>query len=626
MLNQISMSRFRIVWTRRRLRNRCLNSLVGGWLVPLMAIALALPAVAADPRTVYVVEAASYARSGPSVNDYRTDSLSHGQSLTAYGQTKDGWIAVQPPEGSFDWVPADVVEIQPGGQTGKITEDKSRAWIGTHLGRARQYGYQVLLAKDEIVTVLGKAQREGPDGAQTWYKIVPPSGEFRFVHENEVVDSSEELIARVKAIDTLNQARADSLEPTRVQEIAHRAKRQQPTKRGAAALDNADDDNADDDSADANLAERLARKDARPAGDDVDADARNVEARVAEDSGPGGLLSFLGSVRLKKAGQPDQDDKRHVDQSPWRDSSSPKRSLAAGSKVDSPIGSGLGGQTEMLAGVSAMPAQTLTPVTSIVSLSAPRARTQSEPAIAPVGYQVDSRSAMNRSPASTNNDGVFVSQSRLDSLVQRVEQADAVGLQIILSELMTRQSSSIETEILTRRLSLAVAEGIVEPSLLSRGERYLDLARRRESVPPTIVPNPPMVPGPASFGGSDVGNEAVSMSAPVNQGAASQGSRLATASTTGSTIPPATDVVATERYDTGEVTVSGQLLKVYSARPGAPPFSLTDADGRTICYVTPMPGVNVRNYINSQIEVVGVREQLAGLSTANIRVTSVVVR
>lgn len=155
-----------------------------------------------EPYRVYVAQEDSFARCGPSGEFYRTDPLSHGQVLDVYVEAADGWLGIRPPVDSFCWVPADAINIRSGSDQGEVIEDNLVAWIGTHLGRARRYKWQVQLAKKETVTVIGKSQREGPDGPQTWYRIVPPSGEFRWVHSDQIVDSPQALIASVRKTDS----------------------------------------------------------------------------------------------------------------------------------------------------------------------------------------------------------------------------------------------------------------------------------------------------------------------------------------------------------------------------------------------------------------------------------------
>jgi len=131
-----------------------------------------------EPYTVYVIEQDSHARCGPSDDYYRTDRLRRGQSLEVFAETDDGWLGIRPPDDSFCWIQAETIEFDSASETGTIIEDRTVAWIGTHLGRARSYRWQVQMAKGETVTVIGKSEREGPDGRTgrpRWSSIVVPN-------------------------------------------------------------------------------------------------------------------------------------------------------------------------------------------------------------------------------------------------------------------------------------------------------------------------------------------------------------------------------------------------------------------------------------------------------------------
>ncbi|MGV3483803.1 MAG: hypothetical protein ACO1RT_05250, partial [Planctomycetaceae bacterium] len=147
-----------------------------------------------QPFMVYVDQEGVAARCGPGGDYYRTDPLRHGQPLEVYIETSDGWLGVRPPEGSFCWIPEDVVKLSPSQDFGIITEEDTIVWIGTHLGKANKYLWQVQLPKDEEVAIIGRAKREGPDGPKLWFRIVPPAGEFRWVHRDQVVDNPELLL------------------------------------------------------------------------------------------------------------------------------------------------------------------------------------------------------------------------------------------------------------------------------------------------------------------------------------------------------------------------------------------------------------------------------------------------
>ncbi|MFG0264040.1 MAG: hypothetical protein ACF8AM_02675, partial [Rhodopirellula sp. JB055] len=164
-----------------------------------------------EPYLVFVAEESAYLRCGPSGDDYRTDPLRHGQELEVYVETEDGWLGVRPTDDSFCWIPADAAKLidsdlgpnaKPDALEAEIIEDKTVAWIGTNLGRARRYRWLVQLREGETVTILGRSERDGPDGPQTWYRIVPPSGEFRWIHRDQVVTTAEELVADLRSITT----------------------------------------------------------------------------------------------------------------------------------------------------------------------------------------------------------------------------------------------------------------------------------------------------------------------------------------------------------------------------------------------------------------------------------------
>ena len=137
-----------------------------------------------EPFTVYVATEDAFARCGPATEYYRTDPLRHGQTLDVYTETKDGWFGVRPPRDSFCWVIAEAIDLRRGQNVGTVIEDKTVAWIGTQLGRARKYRWQVRMSEGEEVTIISRSEREGPEGPQLWYRIVPPSGEFRWVHDD----------------------------------------------------------------------------------------------------------------------------------------------------------------------------------------------------------------------------------------------------------------------------------------------------------------------------------------------------------------------------------------------------------------------------------------------------------
>ena len=66
---------------------------------------------------------------------------------------------------------------------------------------------------------------------------------------------------------------------------------------------------------------------------------------------------------------------------------------------------------------------------------------------------------------------------------------------------------------------------------------------------------------------------------------------------------------------TGEFLGQGWLQKVYSSRPDAPAYALTDRQGKTLAYVTPAVGMNVFRYLNKLVNVAGRPSVHAKLNT-----------
>lgn len=142
---------------------------------------------AATPETVYVTAPRSQIYSGPATDYYPTANLDVGTALEVYQRTPEDWLGVRPPAGSFSWVPAADAYLLPGGKVIEVTSSAAVSWIGTALGTAKQYRWQVKLKPGEQLSVLGEQTVTNAEGqAVLWYKVAPPAGEFRWIHADSV--------------------------------------------------------------------------------------------------------------------------------------------------------------------------------------------------------------------------------------------------------------------------------------------------------------------------------------------------------------------------------------------------------------------------------------------------------
>jgi hypothetical protein len=149
----------------------------------LLIIAQATPSVAEDiafPYKAYITSNDVYVRSGPGKNYYPTNKLAAGTEVEVYRHDPGGWYAIRPPEGSFAWVSGRYLQATGEAGLAKVVGDEVAARVGSEFSDIRDV-IQVRLHRGEIVEVVDKKEfGAGPD-AGVWYKIAPPSGEFRWV-------------------------------------------------------------------------------------------------------------------------------------------------------------------------------------------------------------------------------------------------------------------------------------------------------------------------------------------------------------------------------------------------------------------------------------------------------------
>jgi SH3-like domain-containing protein len=130
------------------------------------------------PYTTIVTTDDVYVRSGPGQNYYPTDKLKRGQEIEVYRHDPGGWCAIRPVDGSFTWVSGRFLKPTED-KLAVVTENGVSARVGSRFSDVREV-VQVRLQKGEVVEVL-EGPPQGGRGSEGWFKIAPPSGEFRWV-------------------------------------------------------------------------------------------------------------------------------------------------------------------------------------------------------------------------------------------------------------------------------------------------------------------------------------------------------------------------------------------------------------------------------------------------------------
>ena len=159
------------------------------------------------PYKAYITSDEVYVRSGPGQSYYPTDKLKAGQVVEVYRHDPGGWYAIKPPEGSFSWVSGRF--LQGGVENLAVASAQGvAARVGSRFSDIRDV-IQVRLDMAEVVEVLEKKRsRNGSDGT-IWYKIAPPSGEFRWVFGKYVNTDHPRDGLRKTAVAAANQSRAN---------------------------------------------------------------------------------------------------------------------------------------------------------------------------------------------------------------------------------------------------------------------------------------------------------------------------------------------------------------------------------------------------------------------------------
>lgn len=140
------------------------------------------------PYRTHTARHQTVVRSAPSDGAYATDALAANYEVEVFNVEPNGWCAIRPPAGSFSWAPARYLKSTSDSKLAEVLDDGVVAWVGSRVtGISRPHG-QVRLKKGEVVEVLGSARLVSSEGGvlETWCKIAPPAGEFRYVHQNDL--------------------------------------------------------------------------------------------------------------------------------------------------------------------------------------------------------------------------------------------------------------------------------------------------------------------------------------------------------------------------------------------------------------------------------------------------------
>ena len=171
----------------------------------------------AFPYKVQIVAADASLRCGPGESFYVTERLDRGRSLTVYRKTSRGWLAVRPTKASISLVAARYARTTTEQDVFEIVGDHAVSWVTSTDVQPSEFKWQVRLKLGEKVVVMGEEHRRTYPGGprELHYRIAPPAGEFRWIHEDDVrhVSHVEEFEPALKGNVQLTDFRVVVEEP-----------------------------------------------------------------------------------------------------------------------------------------------------------------------------------------------------------------------------------------------------------------------------------------------------------------------------------------------------------------------------------------------------------------------------
>lgn len=143
------------------------------------------------PYSAFVAAEQTPVRSGPGEQFYPVLDLKHGDAVEVWRHDPGGWCAIRPPAGSFSWVSADF--IRPiNEKLAAVAGREVNIRVGTQFSDMRDV-VQLQLNDGDQVAILGSRRLTEGDREAWWYKVLPPAGEFRWIHEKYLVRHPDHL-------------------------------------------------------------------------------------------------------------------------------------------------------------------------------------------------------------------------------------------------------------------------------------------------------------------------------------------------------------------------------------------------------------------------------------------------
>ncbi len=170
-------------------------------VVAFLITALSAPFAAAQIKTFpYDAKVAVdevFVRSGAGDAYYPTQKLPRETVVTVHRHDPGGWYMIDPPKGSFSWIPERYIK-RISDSEGEVAEESVIAFVGSEFGDEASV-FQRRLKTGEKLVILGQREIVTGSGSQSMVQIQPPTRERRWIPGSALIPIDAEHRAQMNA-------------------------------------------------------------------------------------------------------------------------------------------------------------------------------------------------------------------------------------------------------------------------------------------------------------------------------------------------------------------------------------------------------------------------------------------
>ena len=165
------------------------------FLISTLTAQFAAAQIKSFPYDAKVVVDEVFVRSGAGDSYYPTQKLPRETVVTVHRHDPGGWYMIDPPQGSFSWIPERFVKRM-NDTEGEVAEESVIAFVGSEFGDEASV-FQRRLKTGEKISIMGQRQIVTSSGPQSMLQIAPPTRERRWIPGSALVPIDAEHRAQM---------------------------------------------------------------------------------------------------------------------------------------------------------------------------------------------------------------------------------------------------------------------------------------------------------------------------------------------------------------------------------------------------------------------------------------------